>query len=103
MVVESVMVVSGMRVAVSRSHRGGGFTAELIFEGGDRAVVDAGSVEELDWLIEAVAYPAALARRGSPASCASAGSSSGSSAGSAPGSSGAGPASAGSDRPRNFF
>ena len=85
MVVESVMMVSGMRVAVLRSRRSGGFTAELVFEGGDRAVVDAGSAEELEWLIEAVAYPAALARRDSP----SAGTPSGSSAG--------------PDRPRSFI
>ncbi len=64
--VNSVMVVCGMRIAISRFRRHGSFTAELVFdgEGGtDRAVVDAATAEELESLIAAVAYPAALARR----------------------------------------
>lgn len=75
LIVDSIVVVSGMRVAVSRSRRRGGYTAELVFEGGDRAVVDAGSAEELEGLIAAVVYPAALARRaaGEPARAAGAG------------------------------
>lgn len=65
-IVDSVMVLCGMRIFISRSRRRGSFSAELVFEdeaGSDRAVVDAGSAEELESLIHAVAYPAALARR----------------------------------------
>lgn len=67
MTVQSVMVVCGMRIAISRFRRHGSFTAELVFDGeggSDRAVVDAATAEELEALIAAVAYPAALARRG---------------------------------------
>lgn len=70
-IIRSVMVVCGMRISISRTRRRDSFSAELVFEGGgesDRAVVDAGSAEELEWLIEAVAYPAALARRASSSS-----------------------------------
>ena len=62
MILESTMMVFGMRVQVSRCAGAGGYTAELVFEGGDRAVVDAASLEELETLIDAVAYPAVIAR-----------------------------------------
>lgn len=63
MIVESDMMVCGVHIRVSRSPRVGGYSAELEFGEGDRAVVDAASLEELERLIHAVATPAAVARR----------------------------------------
>lgn len=76
MIVESFITVFGMRVRVSRSRGAAGYTAELHFEGGDRAVIDAASMEELEGLIEAVALPAVVARAQRPGTAGAATSSS---------------------------
>jgi hypothetical protein len=69
MIVHSCITVLGVRIVVTRWRYPGGFSAELRFEDGDRAIVDAASAGALDELIEAVAYPAVVARRASREAC----------------------------------
>ena len=59
MIVESRIIAHGMAINVSCSRQGWGYTAELVFEGGDRALLDARSLEELERLVEATAVAAA--------------------------------------------
>jgi hypothetical protein len=66
MIVESRIIAHGMSIEVSCRRQGRGYTAELVFEGGDRAAIDARSLEELEYLLEATAVAAAAARRYDP-------------------------------------
>jgi hypothetical protein len=63
MIVESSIIVHGMTIRVHCSRQGWGYTAELVFEDGDRAVIDARTLEELEQLIGAIAIAAATARQ----------------------------------------
>lgn len=62
MIAESQIVAHGMTVSVRWTRRGRGYTAELLFEGGDRAMLDAASLEELESLVALTAGAAVLAR-----------------------------------------
>jgi hypothetical protein len=66
MIVESRIIAHGMAIDVCCSRQGWGYTAELVFEGGDRAVIDARSLEELEYLLEATVAAAAAARQYHP-------------------------------------
>lgn len=63
MIIESRIVVQGMTVAVKWIRRPRGYSAELSFDGGDRAVLDASSLGELEKLVELTAWAAVLARQ----------------------------------------
>ena len=62
MIVETTREYFGVRVVVRCCAAARLHTAELRFADGDRAVVDAGSVAELEALVEAVARAAVIAR-----------------------------------------
>lgn len=68
MIIESRIVTHGCTVYVTFSRRPRGYSAELCFGEEDRAVLDAGSLPELEAMVEVAAGAAVLARRvaGSP-------------------------------------
>lgn len=63
MIVESHMEILGVGVRVACTRVGRGYTAELRFEGGDRALLDAATLEDLERLVEVAAQAAVEARR----------------------------------------
>lgn len=62
MIEERRIVAHGLTVEVRCAQRDRGYSAELLFEGGDRAIVDALTRGELDDTIEAIVEAAAAAR-----------------------------------------
>ena len=63
MIVESRIVAQGMNVCVTITRRRRGYSAELRFDDGDRTMLDAPSLAELERLVTMSAGAAAAARQ----------------------------------------
>jgi hypothetical protein len=63
MTVESRIIAHGITVNVKWTRRGRGYSAELCFGDDDRAVIDAGSMSELEIMVQLAADAAVLARK----------------------------------------